>query len=301
MQMSNYDTGIIDSDEVQRQFPKLFRQIMCRLKKRLFTNYQEPWSDYTAEELECLNAMKNIGLVVIDGDMVRLIQACDYLELGLKEQKTQKSELDDVFYFRGTDTSERDTLKLGEGCMDLTSSFWSNCSTIAEEYGRVLVKTRSEEILKIADLSIQRPWNKFVQYSLIEIVECYVRDMTNDSEIDIEDIIEKSGFGNENEDDVDPDSIEDIVCANLRIMNKLKDKYTLDMVNEIKNASYLLGAVGEINFVYHPWVTTEEIQRSRTYTNLKRKKMTSNRQNIKRNCNRSTLRREDLNLASTRK
>lgn len=324
-----YNTGIIDSKEVQDRFPSLFRPVMQRLKRQLFADWKNPWIAVQPDELECLRAMAQIYLVVIKDNNVRLSQACDWAKTkhmaldpkSFEDQTKQKAALTDwlvqknVPLRRGTTETERDNFKRFND-----ESFWSLPEyRVAHDYGTIIVETDITKMVPLADVHNERAQEKFnTNPSLalcnifIDIVIETLKKNGNSTPKRIRHMQEELEHWaycvNEDIGDVDKDgwtlqdnSIEvyraigkkiyqlqgELNSEDVNMEEKSKEEYSDDEysddeeMEEFLDSSYcddfyeqidnkvdallLLQKENEICFVYHPWVTAEEIQRGRRY------------------------------------
>lgn len=327
--MGYYDTGLIDSKDVQRRFPRLFVPLMTRLKRQLFADWKHSWIAVQPGELECLRAMEQIHLVVIENRKVRLSQACDWAKTKhmaldpklFEDQTKQKAALTDwlvqknVPLRRGTTEKERDNFDRLED-----KSFWSLPEySVAHGYGTITVETDISKIVQLADVHNERALEKFnTNPSLalcnifIDIVIEILKKNGNTSPNRIRNMREElehwASLVNEDIGDVDRDgwTLQDnssevyraigkkiyqlqgvLNSEDVGMEEKLEDEYSDDEysddeeMEDFLDSSYcddfyeqidnkvdallLLQQENEICFVYHPWVTVEEIQRGRTY------------------------------------
>ena len=169
-----YDTGMIDSQQVQTQYPQRFSKLMNQLKQQIFVQWHNPYIAAVAEDRQCLRAMEAIHLVIFDDtrNMVRLSQACDqYVLPCFHEQIYQKNKLRDMHFHRRTTTRERDNFELGlielygshMIASEVTSSFWSNFDDELPGHG-MSVTTSASDILSIADVDMGTGANEKIRF-----------------------------------------------------------------------------------------------------------------------------------------
>ena len=305
---SEYDTGFMNyylklyNSDYLRSEP-LFANLMNKLKTQMKKDWRNPWIDVSEllpNEKDMLTEMRRLQLVIEEGNRARLIQACDWTKLQqqsqnryfdtpiFEEQMKQKEELVGLTFYRGTNVDERDNFTIGSSIMEgsqfgLERSFWA-IDGLNNEYGLIQAETKASDILSIADVDLSTQWEKYCTKQLEEVFTECVNVMSSVPIFNInellniamrENLIDNPELG----DFISFDEIRDAVEELLDKLNSLKKNYSLDsFIKEHKTARHLLDNTDEICFVYHPWVTVEEIQSTRKYTTrdkLKRKKDTS--------------------------
>lgn len=280
-----YDTGIIDSKTVQQNFTN-FATVMSSLKKQFFKDWTNPWITITNENKKCLQAMKNINLVIIEENKARLTQACDYYKLqpeSFAEQITQKQTLITNIkeLIRGTTVEEMKNLELGSGetfTKDYDTSTWWSEELL--DYGDgTTVKTNTLDICTIADVNNTHMEKHFENETVSgganyaeDLIWTLLGDIIPDN---TEDNDQWNSFMDELFNIGELMTFKDAVfyiedTADAYNINVIPENdRTYEKYEEFKkniDAFQILEWINEINFVYHPWVTIEEIQDKRRYT-----------------------------------
>ncbi len=293
-----YDTGSIDSKDVQRRYPSCFTKLMTNLKQKIFTDYKNPFLPPAEVEtldknsMMCLRAMRNIKLVVFEERGVRLSQACDVMSLyppSFDEQVKQKKELYGDLN-RNTTEEERDDFELKEftgsrhsSSIELTDTWWSPSEKKLGGYGDISATTNVSDMCPIADVDIESfeeqarenmidnptDLNAILLSAVFHGMIDYDKSKNTDADSNImnyENDYSLSGpYGR--------DTYEhDVIKYKKKLNYKLKPKEKWDfseyerIVNEnFRSAAFILEHIREIHWYYHPWVTVEEIQRHRRY------------------------------------
>ena len=144
-------------------------------------------------------------------------------------------------------------------------------------YGSISASTKTDDIVCIADVDIKH-FDIHVDYHNIDsprnyneaLIKAYMFDMVDGDSDEYDELYEylmiESSYSLFLGDAI-KEQIEEFI-ENARDL-KLKENITWDNVKEfneyVSTAEGILEYIKEINFVYHPWVTVEEIQRSRRY------------------------------------
>jgi hypothetical protein len=301
IKMDYYDTGLIDSKQVQDEFGRdRVGAIMDRLKQKLFSDYRTPHvqhDQFSAYEKICLKAMEGIDLVRNEAKGYRLTQACDVTDVepdSLAEQTKQKNNLECGELVRGTSAEERDHFQLGTGetfadstsehVSKITSSWWSCENDPIGGYGDYTdVTTDARDLFALGDVDVQHVYQHTKNSTFANIDNAYhwnqeLFNVVYNSVID-EDNVEDSyqTYGELHNKIVENDT--DFIYPESMIIYvkeaaeengiPLKKEIDMESINaleaELHTAAGALKYIKELNVVYHPWATVAEIQKHRKY------------------------------------
>ena len=182
---------------------------------------------------------------------------------------------------RGTTVEEMKNLELGSGqtfTKDYDTSTWWSEELLANYGDGTTVKTNTLDICTIADVNNTHMEKHFENETVsggANYAEDLIWTLLGDMTIYDEDNDQWDSFMDELFDIGELMTFKNAVFY----IEDMADKHNIDVIPEndrtYKNynkwkknidTSQILEWINEINFVYHPWVTIEEIQKKRRYT-----------------------------------